>query len=643
MGVTRPRQTGEPVLLWAPLCAMPFMLNLRWDAMMAPSEEPKWAVFMLLMVVLAVAGAMAIYRQCRRAGPADAPVLSLPGLLFLLFFAGLAYGVTYAANPGEGWNRLAFWCAGGLTFWATARMARREPEFPQYLQIAITLTALVLCLHFWYGFFVDFSDPAFDKFVQFSRIGHFNFTADVLVVLIPLLAWTVLSHGGWIRGLAAGFALLTTGFMLLTSGSLGGMGGLAAGGLLAGGLALLRRWMVHGHAGWRPGRRGLLTVLAIAVIVAVAARPVYQRIPKTYRDQIFSRAEWWTKPRAQDLNQAQALPPLTPLWMAMMPYLGARTPMWASTAGMVAEHPWRGFGTGSFQVEYTGFNKRYPLFRDPETLGVRIKTNPHNILLQLAADNGLPLTLLFAGLYLWLTVRVMRQAWCEPTGFWWCGVWLLVAAGLDAQVNHVFFNPASLFMAAVGLGLLYGRLPVPAGSWTLPVCPVWRWPAAPMLAGGAALALALFPLRWVASEYYVAEATRLELGQSASPRHIRLTWQAAVDWSPDNTRAVYGLASSYYGQRDLTEAERWLQKFLRLSPNHTPAFNLLATIQAHLDRLDEAEATLTHALQIEPDAQALTLNLKNLRKHREQKSAQPPAPSAAPAPVSAPPAPQPAP
>ena len=329
-------------------------------------------------------------------------------------------------------------------------------------------------------------------------------------------------------------------------------------------------------------------------------------------------------PPLQDIDKAQALPPLTPLWMAIMPYLGARTPMWAATAGMVAEHPWRGFGTGSFLFEYPGFSKRYDLFRDFETLGIRIKTNPHNILLQIASENGIPMTLLFAGLYLWLTFRVMQQAWREPNAFWLCGVWALWAAGLDAQVNHVFFNPASLFMAAVALGLLYGRLPVSPAARILALCPLYRWPIIPIVTSLVSIVLALYPLRWLVSEYYVSEATRLESSHPpASSRHIRLTWEAAKDWSPTNPRAVYGLAIVHYNTGQLTNAEEYLLEFLRLAPNHSAGLNLLASLYARLGRLDEAETTLGKALSLDPDAMTVRENLEKIRNLKEKKQQSP--------------------
>lgn len=623
-----PDRYSRKILSWAPLLAMPLILNLRWQTLIAPNEEPKWLVLVMLGLVLSLAGAVELFLQCRRGKNSSTAGkrigLTLQGILFALFFAGLALGVLYTVNPGEGFNRLAFWCAGGITLSATAWAARNEPTQTRSLQMTLTASALFLCLYFWYGFFVDFKNPEYDKFVQFSRIGHFNFTADVLMTLIPLLTWTVLTQHAIVLRLAAGFSLLTSGFMLMTSGSLGGMGGMAAGGLVAAALGLARRCLGGGRLAWRPGRQVLVTSAMAALLVVIAAKPVYERIPKEYREQIFVRAEWWDAPKAQDVDKARTLPPFTPFWMAILPYLGARTPMWASTSGMVAEHPWQGFGTGSYLFEYPGYSKRYDLFGDFETQGIRVKTNPHNILLQIASENGIPLTLLFVGLYLWLTLRVMRQAWREPAALWLCGVWALWAAGLDAQVNHVFFNPASLFMAAVALGLLYGRLPVSPSARKLALCPLYRWPVIPMVTGLASIALALYPLRWLASEYYVSEATRLESSHPpASSRHIRFTWEAAKDWSPTNPRAAYGLAMAYYNTDQLTDAEEYLREFLRLAPNHSPGLNLLASLYARLGRFDEAEATFAKALSLEPDATTVRENLEKIRKLKKKRQPSP--------------------
>jgi tetratricopeptide (TPR) repeat protein len=200
----------------------------------------------------------------------------------------------------------------------------------------------------------------------------------------------------------------------------------------------------------------------------------------------------------------------------------------------------------------------------------------------------------------------------------------MIAAGLDAQVNHVFFNPASLFMAAVGFGLLYGSLPRPVAACRISACALWRWPVTPMLCGIGALALASFPLRWVISEHYVAEARRLGTARPPpSPRHIHYAWHTAWKWSPDNVNAIYGLASMAYNDERLAEAEKTLRDYLKLSPYHSPALNLLATVQARAGRLDDAESTLREALRLEPGAATIKENIEQIKQLRQKQNAGP--------------------
>lgn len=615
----------QSALLWAPLAAMPLILNLRWLVLDEPNEAPKWAVFTLAGLVIALAGAMQAFAFCRQPSQSSHTKLEAYGPAggLWLFVMGVGLGVTYAANPGTAMTRWAYWCDAALVSYAVAYAVGRYPvPFLSNLRWTSALSAVGLCLTFWYGFFNDFDKPGFNDAVLFSRIGHYNYTADTLVTLIPLLGWIFLAGQGYTMKFLAGFAGVSCVFMLVTSGSLGGMGGLVGGGLVAaliGAAGRIIQPRLRKAANRKHPLLRLGYVLLTLTALCVGGKELYPQIPKTYRDQLFTRAEWWSAPKANATNAAKLLPPLTPLWVAITPYLGARTPMWASTTGMVAEHPWRGFGTGSYLFEYPAFEKRYDLFKDPETLGNQIRTDPHNVLLWIAAENGLPIMFLFAGLYAWLMIKVTVQAWRSPDVFWLCGVWALWAAGLDAQVNQVFFSPASLFMIAVGIGLWYGALPVTVRTAIrIPIpCRIWGNTLSPVLCSVAALWIASYPLTWLVSEYHVSEARRLEASRTTtSYRQILLSWVNARRWFPSNPNALYGLANAAFGQGHFSSAEGYLNAFLNLAPYHTPGLNLLANLQMKENRYDEAERTLERALQIEPDAQALRDNLDTLRKNR---------------------------
>lgn len=604
-------------LLWPPIVALPIILNLRWNGFIAPNEEPKWAVLILFGLWLSVAaGVAALIPRVSRCKdlPSPPPVkFSAPTLLLFIFWLGLALGTTYAVNPGEALNRLAFWTFAIVVLLATARAVGLDPRHIQKFKISITLSTLLLCFFFWPGFFFDFKRPGFDPFVQFSRIGHFNFTADALMFLIPLNLWIGLTPGHPLLRLAAVLSAASGGLMLIISGSMGGMGGLVVGAVLTLTIALLKS--ASRTPSLTGAQSGLRWVGALLVLLTIfAAKPIFEHMPQEYRNQMFLRAEWGNPPTANALESAASLPPLAPLWIRLLPLLGARTPMWAATTGMIAEHPLKGLGTGSYLFEYPAYSKRYDLFADFETLGMKVKTNPHNVLLQIAADNGLPMMLLFLGLYLWLLLKVLMEAIREPSAFWLCGTWALTAAGLDALVNHVFFNPASLFLAAMTIGLYYGRLQGQGEKATFTLPPWIGSIAAPLLGILGALWLAIFPIRWLISEAYVAEAVRLQsLNPPASQRQILTTWVAARTFSPTNVLALYGLAQLAMSQDNLSVAERYLLAFLKLAPNHTPALNLLATIESKTNRREAAEKTLEKALKLEPDAEVIRENLETLR------------------------------
>jgi predicted Zn-dependent protease len=136
-----------------------------------------------------------------------------------------------------------------------------------------------------------------------------------------------------------------------------------------------------------------------------------------------------------------------------------------------------------------------------------------------------------------------------------------------------------------------------------------------------ALAIASYPLRWVVSQYFVAEAGRLATADPpASPRKVVMAWSSALKWGPNNPSGLYGLAGFYLQHHQPAQAEDTLLEFLKLSPNHSAGLNHLATLQANAGRLDEAEKTFTEVLRLEPDATIARQNLEELLKSRHQSS-----------------------
>lgn len=590
------------------VCAIPLMLNITLKATMAPNEEPKWGVWMMTVWLMGTARVLTVWLRPSPLSTAPPMRLSLFGLGLLVFWVGLALGSLQSVNPGEAMNRLAFWSLAFLTLIATTSWRRQSAAFEDSIKHSIALGSLLLSVFFWKDFFLDFDTPEYNRFVQFSRIGHFNFTADALMVLIPLNTWILIAKGpGWLRGLTLP-TLASLLFMLGMSGSLGGMGGLGAGALFTA-LLWLRPQVLK-----QLSARHALTALGLIVALGLAAPPLVERMPEDLRVQMFSRAGWQEAVKHPAAQENAAQPPLAFLWHTLAPLIGARTPMWASTAGMIAQRPLMGFGTGSFLFIYPDFSNRYPDFRDFETLGVKIKTNPHNVLLQIAAENGLPLMLLFTALFLGTLVKTARLSLRSIDAFWPIATWGLLSAGLDAMVNHVFFNPASLFLMALLLGLIHGRLQ-PTIRLTLP------WPkaaaslAAEIMVWLLILALIFQPARYLLSEHRVYEALAIESSRpKASPLHALTLWESATSLSPTNIQALFGLANAQLAQGDSKKARETLHRLLHVAPFHTASLNILATLEAQEGRLEEASEFLRKAIALEPDAVILRQNLKVIER-----------------------------
>ena len=578
---------------------------------MAPTEEPKWVILILLADALGIFWLVSILIRCHRPNRSTTTQqppskTSISAIGFTLFILGLLAGVLYARNTGIALNRLSFWISGGLVLLSSAHLARQTSGTRALLRGALC-AALLTSADFWFHFFTSFKDPTYNKFVYFSSIGHFNFTADVLVILLPLCFGSLLWDPNRYVKILSGVTSLSLALMLIMTGSLGGMGGILGGGILALGLKLIsQRKASFNKTPWvRAGLLGILLALSFPWLM--------DRTPPEIRSLLFHRAQWEEAPDFDTHPEGERMPPLKDFWIWIHPYLGSRTPMWASTAGMIADRPWSGFGTGSYLFEYPAYQKRYDLFRDFETHGNHIKTNPHNVFLQIAAENGLPMAFLFTGLYLSLLIRCIQKALSEPDALWFCGIWLLGAAGLDALVNHVFFNPASLATVSLAIGLLHGRLsqsPKHAEPEKT-TCLKSLMLIGPVI---GILYLSSFPIRWVISEHFANEG-RLFLENKSAPGQFQAeqAYRKAIDWFPDNAQALLGLSGVLIRQKRYLDAEPIVNQLLAISPYQTQGLLTRARIEGELGQLDQAEQTLEQALALEPDSSFFKETLERLR------------------------------
>lgn len=258
--------------------------------------------------------------------------------------------------------------------------------------------------------------------------GNMRQVNHMQVWLLPLVwALAAASPAGWKRAGLRAIAAATVALMVATSGR---------GVLVALGLGLTVALLTV-----RTGQRALLREVAVSAVLGMVAWAVLFAGSATVLD------------RAED-------------------GLNGRGQLWAGALRMVAEHPWLGVGPMHFVYAPT-----------------RSGAHPHNLVLQIASEWGVPAALLAVALALgagvgWLR-HARRAAPADPA--WMAGLTAAFAgAAVYSLVDGFLIAPVSQILAVLVLGALLAEA-LPEARRPLPVRASWRDVA---LAGVALPALA---------------------------------------------------------------------------------------------------------------------------------------------------------
>lgn len=139
--------------------------------------------------------------------------------------------------------------------------------------------------------------------------------------------------------------------------------------------------------------------------------------------------------------------------------LNGRADLWAGAVRMVVEHPW--LGVGPMHYVYA-----------PSPLGA----HPHNLVLQLASEWGVPAMLLMAALALGAGAGWLRHAHRAQTSdaAWMAGLTAAFAGALAySLVDGILIAPVSQIMATLVLGALVAEA-LPASRVLLVTRPSWQ-------------------------------------------------------------------------------------------------------------------------------------------------------------------------
>ncbi|MDQ6967645.1 MAG: O-antigen ligase family protein [Mariprofundaceae bacterium] len=573
--------------------------------MIAPNEEPKWAILTLCGVWMAMAGIWALWRR------SNFPKMawSWAGLALLLFYDFLVASIFVAPNATEGLIRFTFWLSCVAVFLTACWAWRHVQVFHTAWAWLITLGSFVFSFRYWQTYILDYGTPNYNVNVLFSPIGHVNFTGDVLIVLLPVLIYLLLTKSHAVLRILNWLSVCTITTILLLASSRGALSGVVIGIALLTFLAL-RHWKFMSSLPWRQLSHALPASLLVSALLVSFV--IYENLPYHYRDlaRVSSNVENVNVAvEYKSLTPNVLQPPAAGMWNSLRTTLGARTPMYASATAMVMDAPILGQGTGNFFAVYPRFSNRFPDFRDPLSSARTFTTNPHNVVLQIATQQGVIATALFMSVLLLFWWRLCSSVWRKWDIWKATGVMGVTAALFDAMFNHVFFNPASMFVFALFAGCWWAALkPMPV-VFQAPSLPDASFKPVLMILAVVVILLSVWPTRWVISEWYAGAA----ISHMRQPAIANNEYQASYAWDNDNFRAVFGVAQIAYQQKRYDDAIAYLQHFEAIYPYNSPALNLLGA--AYLMRGSYAEGidAFKRALAILPDFKMAQLNLTRAR------------------------------
>ncbi len=598
------------LILIAPLLAFPFMLNLRVFPFIAPNEEPKWAVLTLCALWMGLAAAWLCFKRMQ---PLHITTPSIPAILLIIYTLILGIGVFIGPNMTEAMIRFAFWFFCIAIFWAAVWAMRHEKSWLSVLSWSTSIASFIFSIRYWESYMRDFDKPNYNIHVLFSPIGHVNFTGDVLIMLLPMLIWILATTSNPILRVLNLFSTSTVMTILLVASSRGALGGMALA-ILTVGIITLKHYPI-----WQNLRtkKKYLTPMILVSAALVSSIITYQNLDFHYRDlaRISSTAGQAASGEGKKMLTPHVIqPPLVNMWVELSPLLGARTDIFAATTAMTLEKPIFGQGTGNFAWVYPSFSNRYPDFKDALSSARTFTTNPHNIVLQISAQNGVLAMLIFMGLLIYFWFNLVRTLWRQWDAWFAAGTAAITAVIFDAMFNHVFFNPASMFVFALLAGSWWGALAVNQQK-TINI----RTKPTAIFVVIAVLMLSIWPIRWLTSEWYAGHAMTF----AQHPKQEALYYQQAYVWDQENFRAVFGMGQVSYKQKNYIESIRYFEEFEQFYPYNPPALNMLGAAYMMNGQYQQAAAALQRALVIYPNFDMAEQNLKRIQGVLQQQQRMP--------------------
>jgi putative inorganic carbon (hco3(-)) transporter len=417
--------SGSAAATLARRCAYAFMLTMPWAAVFAERLNPHDVARMLVSGVTVFA-AWAWWQQASRWEARRR--WEQGGLLAIAVLA--AASATTAARPVYAWLEVIAWVLLLMLVLVFARSpsSALQRELPPVLALA-GLVSVVMELPRWAFFLADgrIAQPLDFGFMYMSA-RFFNHAQSVVLplLLLPLLLpaprWARVA--AWI-GLCGGLALLWR------TGGRGTLIGLAA-------AALVLPWLLREHA------QRLLRVLGAALLGATLVYGALFIVP-AWAMGLASAHQDSLSTRVAEFGD------------------GGRSYLWKRAMQTALLYPW--LGSGPMHFAY-GEN--------------RVAAHPHSSVLQLAAEWGLPATVLVlaaAAVAVRRGLRAAGGAGVDPQArtMFMVATAATLAGGVDSLVSGTMVMPVSQLWWCVALGVMLAarretiRAAAPRPPWRAPL------------------------------------------------------------------------------------------------------------------------------------------------------------------------------
>lgn len=293
--------------------------------------------------------------------------------------------------------------------------------------------------------------------------------------------------------------------------------------------------------------------------------------------------------------------------------LERRLAMWEYSAEMIVDRPVLGHGLASWKFVLP----QYGYASTQGKQGIRYSQRPHNDLLWVAAELGIPGALLYLLLFALALVMVVRLHKTPSGGVAGYLGAALVAFGVISMVGFPRERPVQQFVFALILGTLV-HLSIKektTRTWALSTAPV-------KLLWTTALLLACFG-SWFALDRMLGEVHTQKLLASSEKSNGAVLAARAERWSytvdATSTPLAWYQGVAHFAGSDFERAEKSFQRALNYHPHHIQIWNNLGSSRFNTGDLKGAEKAYRKALFYSPTFSEALCNLAALQYNQGKK------------------------